>query len=74
MNPYITTALIAIIIYAIIGFILTPMIVMGANAQQIAKGYATKSRDEIRLTIKFVRLGIVLLILVCVIPLAFIFL
>ena len=71
MNPYITTALIAIIIYGIIGIILTPMIVMGANAQQIAKGHATRSRDEIRLTIKFVRLGIALLILACVIPLAF---
>ena len=69
MNPYIATTLVTTIVFAIIAIITTSKTVEGANAQRIAKGHATKSKDEIRREIKIIRLSISALILGCLIAL-----
>ena len=65
MWPYIATVLITTIVFGVIAIIFAPKIVAGANAQQIAKGHATKSKDEVRGEIKIVRFVISALILAC---------
>ena len=65
MSPYITTALATTIIFSIIAIVLASKIVEGANVQRIAKGHATKSKDEIRQEIRVVRVIISTLILSC---------
>ena len=74
MCPYITTVLIMIIVFGIVAIVLTPKTVNGANAQQVAKGHATKSKDEIRYEIKIARIIISALILVCLAALIVMFL
>ena len=69
MNPYITTTLVTTIVFAIIAIIVTPKTIEGANAQRIAKGHATKSRDEMRREVRIIRLSISAVILVCLIAL-----
>jgi len=66
MNPIILTILGTSFFFAIIILFLAPKLVKGENAEQIAKGKATKSRDEIRRQIKIIRLAMAALIFVLV--------
>jgi len=65
MNPTILTILSAPTLFAIIIIILAAKLVRGANAEQIAKGKPTKSRDELRREIRIVRMAMSALILIC---------
>jgi heme/copper-type cytochrome/quinol oxidase subunit 2 len=65
MHPYITAALVMAIVFGVVALIFTSKVVEGANAQQIAKGHATKSKDEIRREVRVARIVISALILVC---------
>jgi len=56
MNPIILTILSAPTLFVIVIIILASKLVRGANAEQIAKGNPTKSRDELRREIKIVRI------------------
>jgi len=67
MNPTILTMLSALILLAIIIIILASKLVRGANAEQIAKGNPTKSRDELRREIKVVRIIMSAIILISVV-------
>jgi len=67
MNLLIITVLAALSFFATIIIILAPKLVRGANAEQIAKGKATKSRDELRREIRIMRIVIAALILICVV-------
>jgi len=67
MNPIILTILSAPTLFAIVIIILASKLVRGANAEQIAKGKPTKSRDELRREIKIVRIIMAAIILICVV-------
>jgi ABC-type Fe3+ transport system permease subunit len=62
----ILTILSALTLFAITVIILASKLVRGANAEQIAKGKATKSRDELRREIRIVRVVMLAVILICV--------
>ena len=70
INPYITTALVMAIAFGIVALIFTPKTVEGTNAQQIAKGHATKSKDEIRREVRNIRIAISVLMFTCLAVLA----
>ncbi|MCL2361321.1 MAG: hypothetical protein FWC73_05870 [Defluviitaleaceae bacterium] len=65
MNLIILTILSTLTLLAIIIIILASKLVRGANAEQIAKGKPTKSRDELRCEIRIVRIVMSVLILIC---------
>ena len=50
---------------AILTFALAAKIIMGANAQQIAKGKPTKSRDELKCETRVLRGVMGLVVVVC---------
>ena len=62
----ILTILSALTLFAIVVIILASKLVRGANAEQIVKGKATKSRDELRREIRIVRVVMFAVILICV--------
>ena len=53
------------IIFGIVALMFASKAVEGTNAQQIAKGHATKSKDEIRREIRIVRIIISALMISC---------
>ena len=60
-----TTALITTIVFSAIAIIFAPKTIEGANAQRIAKGHATKSKDEIRCEVRIVRIAISAFMIIC---------
>ena len=65
MNPIILTMLSAPTLFAIVIIILASKLVRGENAEQIAKGNPTKSRDELRRKIRIIRIIMSAIILIC---------
>ena len=67
MNPILLTVLSAFAFFATLVIIFGSKLIMGANAEKIAEGKPTKSRDELRREIWIVRVVMYVLIFACVI-------